>query len=143
MQERRTSSAEKASIDEAFLDLSLMVNERMLQQFPYLAAVPPDAPDGLDSLLPPPPPIDWTKAGQVFPVGGEGNEGPMEEEQHEEERSEDGQSDGGHGAKGSRDEVSWEDWALCIGAEIMAETRNAVWTKLHYTCSAVSLPTDR
>jgi len=117
----------------------LMVNERMLQRFPYLSVVPPDAPDGLDSALPSPPPIDWAKAGEVFPVGGEGGEGLTEEPQHEEERSEDGRSDDGHQPWRAGEDVTWEDWALCIGAEIMAETRNAVWTKLHYTCSAVSL----
>lgn len=115
-----------------------MVNERILAKFPYLAAVPSDAPDGLDSALPPPPPIDWSRAGEVFPIGGEDGESPTGEDQHEEERSEDGQSDDGRQPKRTHDEVTWEDWALCIGAEIMAETRNAVWTKLHYTCSAVS-----
>jgi hypothetical protein len=33
---------------------------------------------------------------------------------------------------------SWEDWALCLGAEIMAELRAEVWKQLHYTCSAVN-----
>ena len=131
---------EKASIDEAFLDLSLMVNERLLAQHPYLAAVPADAPDGLDSLLPPAPPIDWTKAGEVFPINGDSAAGDQEDEHAEDERSEDGRSDDGQivTPRKRRNEATWGDWALCLGAEVMAEVREEVWKKLHYTCSAVS-----
>ena len=123
-------SAEKASIDEAFLDLTLMVIERLLVAHPYLATVPDDAPDGLDSPLPRAPPIDWTKAGNVFPVTGD-----VENSQKDVDRaSEDGEEEG----RRDREGATWEDWALCIGAEIMAELREAVWKQLHYTCSAVS-----
>ncbi|ORY35599.1 hypothetical protein BCR39DRAFT_510982 [Naematelia encephala] len=100
---------EKASIDEAFLDLTPMAIDRLLLVHPYLASVPEDAPDGLDSALPPAPPIDWSKAGNVFPADGE---------------------------EGAREVTTWEDWALCMGAEIMAEVREEVWKRLHYTCSA-------
>ncbi|KAK4688585.1 DNA polymerase eta, partial [Tremellales sp. Uapishka_1] len=112
---------EKASIDEAFLDLTPLSIERLLKLHPYLGKVPEDAPDGLDSPLPPAPPIDWRKAGNLFPIRGEGK-GDEEEEQdgHEEE------------------EIPWlwEDWMLCLGAEIMGEIREEVWKRLHYTCSA-------
>lgn len=108
---------EKASIDEAFMDLTPIVIERLLEQHSYLRTVPPDAPDGLDSPLPTPPPLDWGKAGHVVREGeGEGEAG-----------GEDGQ-------EGS----TWGDWALCIGAEVMAGVRAEVWRRLHYTCSAVS-----
>jgi DNA polymerase eta len=103
---------EKASIDEAFMDLTPMVIDRLLQAHPHLATVPPDAPDGLDSLLPPAPPINWSKAGNIIPIDTEGEEPPAEETD------------------------TWQDWALCIGAEIMADVRAEVWKQLHYTCSA-------
>nr|XP_019044650.1 DNA polymerase eta subunit [Kwoniella bestiolae CBS 10118]OCF23580.1 DNA polymerase eta subunit [Kwoniella bestiolae CBS 10118] len=101
---------EKASIDEAFLDLTPMVLEKLLTLHPYLSTIPDDAPEGIDSPLPPPPPINWSKAGNVFPINGES----------EDQTSND----------------TWEDWALCIGAEIMRDTRDEVFRQLHYTCSA-------
>jgi DNA polymerase eta len=141
--------SEKASIDEAFLDLTLMVIDRLVALHPYLAAPPADAPDGLDSALPRPPPIDWTKAGNVFPINGEEAHAAVSEEaevgegeghMYSSQRSdEDGNGPGGReGGSKPENGVSWEDWALCIGAEIMAEVREEVWKKLHYTCSAVS-----
>jgi len=118
-----------------------MVIDRLLAVHPYLAAPPPDAPDGLDSPLPKAPPIDWTKAGEVFPVNGEESTTIEAEEGHEGEG-------GGEPCSSQRSDepprepketgVTWEDWALCFGAEIMAEIRGEVWKRLHYTCSAVS-----
>jgi DNA polymerase eta len=113
-----------------------LVIQKILALFPHLSSVPEDAPDGLDSSLPPPPPIDWTKAGSVFPINGETDQpqvnsqpdsGEAEEAGHEQEEQ-----------SGQVDKATWEDWALCLGAEIMAELREEVWKKLHYTCSAVS-----
>ncbi|WVR07577.1 hypothetical protein IAU60_004619 [Kwoniella sp. DSM 27419] len=131
---------EKASIDEAFLDLSPMVIERLLQLHPYLSEVPDDAPEGLDSPLPPAPPIQWTKAGNVFPVNGisddkdgEGEEDRDQLEAEDEARSEDG-NDERDVMRGRGD--TWEDWALCVGAEIMRDVRDEVFRRLHYTCSA-------
>lgn len=99
---------------------------------PYLSAVPEDAPEGLETPLPQAPPIDWTKAGNLFPIDGEdaARQGERESEHGE------GEDDL---SEGSREGSSWEDWALCIGAEIMAELREAVWKRMHYTCSAVSI----
>lgn len=51
---------EKASIDEAFFDYTKAVKEILLQRFPYLAKVPEDASDGIDTPLPPPPQIKWS-----------------------------------------------------------------------------------
>lgn len=111
-----------------------MALERLLVRHPYLATVPDDAPEGMDSPLPPPPPIDWTRAGNVFPINGDADQAD-EVEEREEERSEDGEQE----PQGRpREETTWEDWALCMGAEIMAEVRSEIWTRLHYTCSAVS-----
>nr|ODO02270.1 DNA polymerase eta subunit [Cryptococcus depauperatus CBS 7855] len=125
---------EKASIDEAFLDLTPMVIEELLVAHPYLAKVPDDAPNGLDSPLPLPPAIDWSRAGNVFPVNGkdgfedEANDSGSED--YESEASEDIRL----GARQPKD--SWEDWALCKGAELMSAVRHEVYRKLHYTCSA-------
>ena len=122
-----TDSAEKASIDEAFLDLTLMVFDRLLARFPYLAAVP----DGktMDSPLPPPPGIDWSKAGNVLPVDGETDD-TDEPNMSSEDQVDSVEAD----PAGYQD--TWEDWALCLGAEIMAELRAAVFKELKYTCSA-------
>ena len=108
-----------------------MVVERLLERRPYLKTVPEDAPNGLDSPLPPPPPIDWTGAGNVFPINGD---------KDDPEGGAGDQGDGTDESKTRREaESSWEDWALCIGAELMAELRAEVYKQLHYTCSAVSL----
>ncbi len=108
-----------------------MVIDRILERHPHLRDLPDDAPDGLDSPLPPAPPIDWTKAGNVFPIGGEGAA------DEDEAKSDGGSAVGGTDEAREQAEASrWEDWALCMGAEIMAELRNEVWKRLHYTCSA-------
>ena len=124
---RANAGAEKASIDEAFLDLSLMVNGRLLTRFPYLQTLPDGAPNGLDTALPVPPPVNWAGAGNVFPVNGEQSKQEKEEDDGDGRESPDNES-------GPR----WEDWALCLGAGLMAELRAEVYDKLHYTCSAVS-----
>lgn len=111
-----TAELEKASIDEAFMDLTPMVLARLLAAHPHLGSVPPDAPDGLDSALPPPPPIDWSKAGNIIPIETPGKPEDADEEPEVPD--------------------TWQDWALCLGAEIMAEVREEVWRRLHYTCSA-------
>ncbi|WVQ99976.1 hypothetical protein IAU59_007119 [Kwoniella sp. CBS 9459] len=134
---------EKASIDEAFLEMTPMVIERLLALHPYLATIPDDAPDGIDSPLPPAPPISWIKAGNVFPINGDtdgaGSHHADGEEAEDaeglEERSDDGEGeDVERRIKGRGD--TWEDWALCIGAELMREVRDEVFRQLHYTCSA-------
>lgn len=124
---------EKASIDEAFLDLTPMVIERLLIAHSYLGVVPEDAPEGLDSPLPRAPPIDWTKAGNVFPIDGVDADAASQEDK----RSEDGEGNDEQTEK-AKEGATWGDWALCTGAEIMGELREAVWTRMHYTCSAVS-----
>nr|KIR84927.1 DNA polymerase eta subunit [Cryptococcus tetragattii IND107] len=119
---------EKASIDEAFLDLTPMVIEKLLAAHPYLSKVPEDAPNGLDSPLPPPPPIDWSKAGSVFPIDGkEDGSGTDDEEGGQEDgRSEDGE--GPDARTSSSERYSWEDWALCMGGELMSNLCSA-WRK--------------
>lgn len=111
-----------------------MAIDRLLALFPHLATVPEDAPEGLDSPLPPAPPIDWAKAGNIFPINGE-IDADVQIAAEEDVKSEDGEE---HADKNG-DVDTWEDWALCMGAEIMAELREEVWKRLHYTCSAVCL----
>lgn len=61
--------AEKASIDEAFIDFTIPVREKILERFPHLATVPADAVNGIDTPLPPPPPvINWEGLGNLIPV---------------------------------------------------------------------------
>ena len=62
------SNIEKASIDEAFFDFTKLAKIKLLERFPYLASVPHDAPRGVDSPLPPPPPLSWEGLGTVIPV---------------------------------------------------------------------------
>jgi DNA polymerase eta len=97
-----------------------MVIDRLLLLHPHLVTVPDDAPDGLDSPIPPAPPIDWTTAGNVVPIDGEKKAVEGEEEEMVVTEHED----------------TWEDWALFVGAEIMAGLRAEVYKRLHYTCSA-------
>jgi DNA polymerase eta len=113
---------EKASIDEAFLDLTLMVFERLLIRFPYLATIPEGT--TLDTPLPSPPPIDWSKAGTILPVPGE------------DEKAAEDTADTEAQVEAGTYQDTWEDWALCLGAELMAELRAEVYDKLRYTCSA-------
>lgn len=122
-----------------------MVIDRLLAIHPHLSEPPADAPEGLDSPLPPPPPIDWTKAGNVFPLDGEEagtgedvtEDGEGEDHMYSSQKSDDEHRPGGvEGGKLVERGVTWEDWALCVGAEIMVEVREQVWKRLHYTCSA-------
>jgi DNA polymerase eta len=52
------------------MDLTPMAIKQMLKTFPHLAIVPPDAPEGLDTPLPPPPPVDWSGS-NVIPLNGQ------------------------------------------------------------------------
>lgn len=125
-----SDGSEKASIDEAFLDLTLMVFDRLIALHPHLANVP----DGctLDSPLPTPPPIDWSKAGNVIPATSSttptGTDANAKSSDATARTPADGDEEEG--------QDTWEDWALCLGAEIMGELRAAVFDKLKYTCSA-------
>ncbi|GBE88531.1 N-acetyltransferase eso1 [Sparassis crispa] len=127
---------EKASIDEAFIDFTRPVREEILKRYPYLAQVPPDAPHGADSALPPPPPILWDNLGTVIPITPPPPESsidganvtpevsrPALEEEHESVQDDDGST-------------TWHDVALSIAAEYMEKIRDDIRTKLGYTTSA-------
>jgi DNA polymerase eta len=124
---------EKASIDEAFIDFTHPVREIILERFPYLAHVPADAPNGIDTPLPSPPPISWEGLGVIVPVS------PASEKTEEQPQS----SIGGNGfedeVREESDELAtWHDVALSIAAELMEKIRYEVRTKLGYTTSAVN-----
>lgn len=116
---------EKASIDEAFIDFTQPVREELLKRFPYLATVPPDAPNGLDTVLPPPPPISWEGKGIVIPINPSSTSASDQVEET---------------AEGITDteetQTTWHDVALSIGAEMMDKIRGAVRDQLGYTTSA-------
>jgi len=116
-----TLKLEKASIDEAFIDFTRPVREKLLERYPYLAQVPANAPDGTDSPLPPPPPINWDDLGSVVPVS------PSVETDGTSEHPD--ETDGG---------TTWHDVALSIAAELMGKIREDIHLKLGYTTSAVS-----
>ncbi|KZV74597.1 DNA/RNA polymerase [Peniophora sp. CONT] len=118
-----TGVVEKASIDEVFLDLSVPVRDLMLERYPHLSQVPSDAPDGLDTPLPPAPRIDWDGRGILIPVYPESKDDTAAESEE---------------AVVPRAEpvTTWHDVALSIGAELMNKLRNTVKTTLGYTMSA-------
>jgi DNA polymerase eta len=136
-------SIEKASIDEAFFDFSKPVREILLQRYPYLATVPPNTPEGVDTPLPPPPPIRWDDLGWVIPI-----KPPPSSEQVDEENKGQEKDMGPEKVKVQADvSLSWKDeeliptWhdvALSIAAELMTSARAQVLQKLGYSTSAVS-----
>lgn len=149
---------EKASIDEAFIDFTGPVRDEILKRYPYLAEVPPDAPEGKDTPLPPPPPISWDGLGTVIPVNPPPPPPPPSET---ETALPDDNSNAGESATSdipedtarAEDKVedtdaqvdgeppTWHDVALSIAAEMMAKVRNDVHTKLGYTMTAVRIST--
>ncbi|KAJ6577384.1 DNA polymerase eta [Mycena capillaripes] len=102
---------EKASIDEAFMDLTRPVRQIILERYPYLAQVPEDAALGLDTPLPSPPQVSWNQLGAVIPID------PSVEEEVEVPST-------------------WHDVALSIAAELMEKVRQQISMELGYTTSA-------
>lgn len=103
-----------------------------MARYPYLADVPPDAPDGLDTALPPAPEISWEGRGNLIPI----------------DPPSDDQAVGPPHATVTKLEVAdgeegplrtWHDVALSIAAELMNKIRAEVRLQLGYTTSAVSL----
>ena len=136
----------------------------MLERFPFIAEVPPDAPNGIDTLLPLPPPILWGNCGHVIsinPAPQSPSSVPNDQKPSETENtisntsssSEQAQSLEGHPNQ-TDPEVSievheeedriatWHDVALSIAAELMQNARQEVLNKLGYSTSAVSIRTD-
>lgn len=128
--------SEKASIDEAFIDFTRPVRLTILERYPYLAQVPSDAPDGIDSPLPPPPPVSWADLGAVVPItlASEASENNGESSTNVDGSTNEGEVGEGDGF------TTWHDVALSIAAEMMEKIRDEVRTKLGYTTSAVRWP---
>lgn len=122
---------EKASIDEAFIDFTQPVRAELLARYPYLAEVPPDAPDGLDTVLPPAPEISWVGRGNLIPI-----DPPSEDEAAEPPHATGTNSEVADGEEGTL--RTWHDVALSIAAELMDKIRAEVRMQLGYTTSAVS-----
>lgn len=131
-------TTEKASIDEAFIDLTVPVRKVLLERYPHLSTLPSDASQGLDTPLPIAPLLDWKSVdwGLV----------PLSEEVAPPQPSTlQSSADGKGKGKSSqeREETGWANVALWVGGEIMESIRKAVEDQLGYTTSAVSLPCTR
>lgn len=147
------SFPEKASIDEAFIDFTKPVRDLILERYPYLATVPSDAPLGIDTPLPPPPPVNWEGKGTIVPIHPPAPEAKSRPETTpsnlnlpQEQAAPSGSSTKveDHDAMVEVHPVedldtTWHDVALSIASELMYKARQEVLTKLGYSTSAVSL----
>ncbi|KAF7314417.1 DNA polymerase eta [Mycena kentingensis (nom. inval.)] len=106
---------EKASIDEAFMDLTPAVRQILLHRYPHLGQVPADAPLGPDTPLPLPKDIPWHAHSTIIPA-----EPPTADEDMNAE------------AGAAQKAVTWHDVALSIGGELMHKgiARNKFLAKL-------------
>ena len=126
----------------------------IVERNPHLAKPPAESDLGLDTPLPPPPPIDWDGLGNIVPVLSEKEQKAAEAT----EKDEEGGSESGTGDMSKSDEAkqekqeappssqiieqpadpinAWSDYALSIGAELMQKCRAQVRQQLGYTCSA-------
>lgn len=107
---------EKASIDEAYLDLSAHIRSLLLTRYPYLSQPPSESPLGLDTPLPPAPELDWESSEWGIPPSPIPVDGAAS-----------GAANGGNG---------WSDVALWLGGEVMENVRMAIEEELSYTTSA-------
>jgi DNA polymerase eta len=82
--------------------------------------------EGLDTPLPPPPPILWNDLGNVIPINPSG----------EKEDEENADAEVHHDLEEAP--TTWHDVALSIAAELMEKARQEVNAKLGYSTSAVS-----
>ncbi|KAJ4480070.1 eta DNA polymerase [Lentinula aciculospora] len=110
--------AEKASIDEAFIDFTKPVRQALLHKYPFLSQIPPDAPDGADTPLPPPPLSNWGTNSHLVPIIPNADSETTSEEELQSTPS------------------TWHDVALQLAAEMMHKVRVDIATKLGYTTSA-------
>ncbi|KAF8624512.1 hypothetical protein AX15_005827 [Amanita polypyramis BW_CC] len=155
---------EKASIDEAFFDFTRSVRRILLERYPHLAEVPPDAPHGVDTVLPPPSPILLEALGYVIPVNParQSSAPPPNNQQTTDKDGAETEENGGTSGSStaaaepylpgepSKQELgeevegheegdritTWHDIALSIAAELMQKARKDVFEKLGYSTSA-------
>ncbi|TFK40232.1 DNA polymerase eta [Crucibulum laeve] len=114
---------EKASIDEAFIDFTKPAREILLQRYPHLAQVPPN---GMDTPLPPPPPIVWDELGELIPI-----EHVVTDNENKEDSARNTKA-----PSTSEAPTTWHDVMLSIAAGLMEKAREEVRVKLGYTTSA-------
>ncbi|CDZ97941.1 DNA polymerase iota/DNA damage inducible protein [Phaffia rhodozyma] len=119
--EAPSGEVEKASIDEAFLDLTVPIRTVLLEKYPFLCAVPPDSPLGLDTPLPPAPTLKWKeRPWGIVPVQTELGKDASDAETHSEAEA----------------DKSWADVALWEGGEMLDRMRETIELELGYTTSA-------
>ncbi|KAF8623698.1 hypothetical protein AX17_007396 [Amanita inopinata Kibby_2008] len=150
---------EKASIDEAFIDFTRPVRRLILERFPHIATVPPDAPHGIDTVLPPPPPVSWDDLGCVILIDPQPSTSSTANDGHETGKDSGDTQEvetGRHAVPletaeqakpdkvenqdtrlcGDEPTLTWHDVALSIAAELMGKARKDIHEKLGYTTSA-------
>ncbi|KAF8656793.1 hypothetical protein AX16_002345 [Volvariella volvacea WC 439] len=114
---------EKASIDEAFIDFTQRVRELLLQRYPHLAHIPQDAVQGIDTPVPPPPPLLWDGPGDLIPIEPDSDEpenmSTTSADTHQKFLL-----------------TTWHDIALSIAAELMHQVRVDIFHSLGYSTSA-------
>lgn len=112
----------------------------MLQRYPYLAQVPDDAPDGIDTPIPPPPQISWAGLGSVIPISppSVADETPASSESIKSEDTDKLVEVTTGSLEGDDSPTTWHDVCLSIGAELMGKAREDVRVNLKYSTSAVS-----
>ncbi|BFZ61597.1 N-acetyltransferase eso1 [Saitoella coloradoensis] len=108
----RCDRVEKASIDESYLDLSTVVYEALLEQYPQLRHPPQD----LNTPLPPAPPtiFDEEKHGKIIDISAADDHSQVEEELPSD----------------------WSDLTLSLAALHITSIRNQIRTQLGYDTSA-------
>ncbi|KAJ6107453.1 hypothetical protein N7523_008776 [Penicillium sp. IBT 18751x] len=104
-----SASLEKASIDEVFIDLSPIIYCVLLRRYPELRPSPQEENKDAALSFPPTTALMWGPENCLIELGEHGYE---------------------------EDDPDWDDVVMLVGAEIVRAVRNAVWEKLHYTCSA-------
>jgi DNA polymerase eta len=139
----RHPPAERASIDEAYFDLTLLARQILLSRYPALST-PPDG--NLDAPLPSPDSlgvtVQWDQLGNLVPVNGQRAEAippttdPPPATVALEGSEEIEKPSLSEAEPQSEPLLTWSDVALSIGAGLVLETRTAVRERLGYTCSA-------
>lgn len=112
------ATVEKASIDEAYLDLTETVRLKILERCPHLCTLPAGA--SPSDPIPLPPLIEWKDLGLL----------ELPSIPDDEARPPD------LGNPRSVQSAAWQAYAVALAAEIMLECRTQVKQQLGYTCSA-------
>jgi DNA polymerase eta len=95
--------------------------------YPHLATVPSDAPEGIDTEVPLPPPLQWDSTSVLIPIDPSSSESSSGSDHNEDQ------------AQLENSVTTWHDVALSIAAEMMAKVRTEIYEKLGYSTSAVWL----